>query len=109
MAGKMKIIVLSIACCTPTAALYDQEYIERINTALTKAGTEATIEKVTGTDAIFGLHDVDIEKLVPLFEKYGMAVAPVLFINGELVLYGGVPSVDKLIEVIDKAKGSNSP
>jgi hypothetical protein len=31
-----------------------------------------------------------------------MAVAPVLFINGELVFYDGVPSVEKLVEAIEK-------
>jgi spermidine synthase len=105
----MKIIVLSIACCEPSAALFDQEYIERINAALAKTGVEATVEKVAGTDAIFGLNNVSLEKLVPLFEKYGMAVAPVLFINGELMLYGGVPTIERLVEVIDKAKSSNQP
>lgn len=37
-----------------------------------------------------------------VFVQYGIAVAPALFINKELVLYGGVPSVEKLVEVIEK-------
>jgi hypothetical protein len=45
-----------------------------------------------------------VRKLWPLFNKYGMAVAPALFINGELTLYGVVPSVQKLVEVIEKAE-----
>jgi hypothetical protein len=31
----------------------------------------------------------------------------VLFVNGELALYGGVPTVEKLTEVIEKAKGGS--
>jgi protein-disulfide isomerase len=32
-----------------------------------------------------------------------MDAMPALFINGELVLYGGLPSIEKLSEVIGKA------
>jgi len=53
-------------------------------------------------DAFFGLKIGYIRKLRPLFNKYGMAVAPALFINDELMVYGGVPSVEKLVEVIEK-------
>jgi hypothetical protein len=103
----MRITLLSLACCLPASATSDQQYIERINTALGKASTEATIEKVSGLDAAFGMGNVDLSRLVPLFDKYGTSIAPVLFINGELALYGGVPTVEKLIEVIEKTKGSN--
>jgi protein-disulfide isomerase len=105
--GKMKITLLSLACCLPASAASDQQYIERINTALSKASIEATIEKVSGLDAAFGMGNVDLSKLVPLYDKYGTSVAPVLFINGELTLFGGVPTIEKLTEVIEKAKGSN--
>ena len=32
-----------------------------------------------------------------------MDAIPALFINGELALYGGVPSTEKLTEVVQKA------
>jgi protein-disulfide isomerase len=102
--GKIRITLLSLACCLPASAASDQHYIERINTALGKAGAEAVIEKVSGLDAAFGIRNVDLSKLVPLYDKFGTSVAPVLFVNGELALYGGVPTVEKLTEVIQKAK-----
>ena len=60
------------------------------------------MEVVSATAAFFGLKVGYIRKMLPLFNKYGMAVAPALFINKELVLYGVVPSVEKLVEVIEK-------
>jgi protein-disulfide isomerase len=105
--GKMRITLLSLACCLPASAASDQKYMERINTALAKASVEATIDKVSGLDAAFGMSNVDLSKLVPLYDKYGTSVAPVLFVNGELALYGGVPTVEKLTEVIEKAKGGS--
>jgi protein-disulfide isomerase len=107
MNSKMRITLLSLACCLPAAATFEQEYIERINAALVKADAEAILEKVSGLDAAFGTSNVDLSKLIPLYEKYGTAVAPVLFINGELALYGGVPTAEKLTDVIRKAKESN--
>lgn len=107
MNGKIRITLLSLACCLPASAASDQHYIERINTALGKAGAEAIIEKVSGLDAAFGISNVDLSKLVPLYDRYGTSVAPVLFVNGELALYGGVPTVEKLTEVIEKAKGGS--
>jgi protein-disulfide isomerase len=103
----MRITLLSLACCLPASATSDLQYIERINTALAKASVEATIEKVSGLDAAFGMSNVDLSKLVPLYDRYGTSVAPVLFINGELALYGGVPTVEKLTEAIEKTKGGN--
>jgi protein-disulfide isomerase len=103
----MRITLLSLACCLPASATFDQQYLERVNTALAKANVEATIEKVSGLDAAFGMSNVDLSRLVPLYDKYGTSVAPVLFINGELALYGGVPTIEKLTEVIEKAKGDN--
>lgn len=103
MTNKMKITVLSIACCNPSTANQDQQYISRIKEVLTKTNIEAQLEMVAASDAAFGLKTSYARKLLPLFNKYGMSVAPALFINGELVFYGGVPSVEKLTEAIQKA------
>jgi len=105
----MKITVFSVACCSPDPAFatYDQQYISRIREALKRLNVEAQVELFAATDAFFGLKVGYIRKMWPLFNKYGGAAAPALFINGELMLYGGVPTVDKLVEVIENAKKNN--
>jgi hypothetical protein len=100
----MKITILSLSCCNPTFAVHDQEYLSRINTALDRINAKAQVEILPATDAFFGSKSGHIGKLLPLFNKHGMSVAPALFINEELVLYGGVPPVEKIIEVIGKEK-----
>lgn len=102
MSNKMKITILSLTCCNPALAVYDQQYLSKIKEALEKVGVEAQVEVVTGTDAFFGLKLSYIRKLKPLFDKYGTAVAPALFINEELMLYGGVPTVERLVEILEK-------
>lgn len=100
----MKFTILSLSCCNPAFAVHDQEYVSRINKALDSINYKAQIEILPATDAFFGSKSGYIGKLVPLFNKHGMAVAPALFINEELVLYGGLPSVEKIIQVIEKEK-----
>jgi len=104
MNNKMKITVFSVACCSPNPAFasYDQQYISKIKEALKRINVEAQVELVAATDAFFGLKVGYFRKMWPLFNKYGEAAAPALFINGELTLYGGVPTVEKLVEVIEK-------
>lgn len=105
----MKITVFSFACCNPQQAVDDQQYIARIKKALDSTVVEAQVDSVFAIDALHGLDAEHIQQLRPLFDKYGMAVAPALFINGELVRYGVVPSVEELVEVIGKsAKKSNT-
>ena len=102
MKNKMKITVLSLACCNPAFAVDDEKYVSRIKEILSKISVDAQVNVVSASGAFFGLKTGYIRKIWPLFNKYGMAVAPALFINGELMLYGGVPSVEKLTEVIEK-------
>ena len=81
----------------------DEQYVSKVKEALSKRNVEATVEVVTATEARYGREVGDFSKLEPMFNKYGMDAMPALFINGELVLYGGVPSTEKLSEVIGKA------
>ncbi len=109
MTNKMKITVLSLSCCNPAFAPMDEQYVSKINEVLSKTKAEAKVEIVAATEALFGLKMGFVRKLMPLFNQYGTAVTPALFINGELVLYGGVPSMEKLTEVIQKADPSQKP
>jgi hypothetical protein len=109
MSNKMKITVLSAACCNPVSAPFDQQYIARIKEALDKTSVEAQVELLPATDAVFGMRIGFVKKLWPLFNKYGLAVAPALFIDGELVSYGGVPTVEKLVQVIEVNSKKDNP
>lgn len=103
MNNKMKITVFSFACCDPQQGVYDQQYLERIKEAVKRTSTEGQVNSVSATETLYGSNTEYIEQLRPLFNKYGMAVAPVLFINDELVLYGTIPSIEKLMEVIKES------
>ncbi|QLH74777.1 MAG: thioredoxin family protein [Methanomassiliicoccales archaeon] len=103
MANKLKLTVLSFSCCNPQFAAHDARYMKLIKDVLEKTGIEADIELVTVTEAMMSLTYAYMAPIRPLFQKYGSAVAPALFINETLALFGGVPTEEKLIEVLKKA------
>ncbi len=103
MANRMQISILSFSCCNPALKPMDEQYVSKVKEVLKKINVEAKVEVVTATEARYGREVGDFSKIGPLFNKYGMDAMPALFINKELILYGGVPSIEKLTEVIQKA------
>lgn len=103
MSSKMQIDILSAACCNPSAAIYDQQYEAKIKETLSKAKIDAQLEVITFSAALYSPKAEYLKKAQPLLDKYGVDALPALFINHELVLYGGVPSSEKLSQVIEKA------
>jgi protein-disulfide isomerase len=104
MADKIRMTILSFACCNPRLASYDQQYAERAREAIKAAEIEAEIDLVHATEAQMSTRYAFMAEIMPLFQKYGSAVTPALFINGKLFLYGGVPTLERLVEVLKKAK-----
>jgi hypothetical protein len=103
----MNIVVVSMACCNPALKPQDQLYLAKIREALAKTEVEAQVELVKATEMMASLGDDQLSALKPLIAKYGSAVAPAMFIDGELALYGGVPTLEKLISVISKIAGGS--
>ncbi len=106
MNSKIKITLLSFACCNPALATHDNRYIKVLKEALERTGVEADIEVAHVSEALMSLHYAYMHEIIPLFEKYGSAVGPALFIDNKLALYGGVPTLEKLIEVIKEKAAS---
>ncbi len=103
MPEKVKLVLLSFACCNPKFAGADKQYLERIKEAGTKMGLEFQIDIVHATEVMMAPdHFPWMRDALPLFMKYGSAIAPALFINEKLELYGGVPTLDRLMEAIKK-------
>ena len=103
MSNKIQIDILSAACCNPAVKIYDQQYENKIKEILAKAKIDAKLEVITFSAAVYSPKAEYLKKAIPLIDKYGLDTMPALFINRELVLYGGVPSTEKLSEVIEKA------
>jgi protein-disulfide isomerase len=101
---KLHLTILSFACCNPKLAPYDQQYAERLKEAAAKAEVDYDIDLVHATEARMSPKYTYLHEIMPLLNKYGSSVTPALFINGHLSLYGGVPALEKLVEVLEKAK-----
>ena len=101
---KLRLTILSFACCNPKLAPYDQQYAERIKEAAAQAEVEYEIDLVHATEARMSPKYTFLSEIMPLINKYGSSITPALFINSHLSLYGGVPTVEKLVETLQKAK-----
>ncbi|MCG7840403.1 MAG: thioredoxin family protein [Methanomassiliicoccales archaeon] len=108
MANKLRLTIFSVSCCHPQYAAYDKQYVDRLKQALQETGLEADLNLITATEAQLGIQHFYLAEIQPLFKKYGAAVAPALFINEHLKLYGGVPTLEKLKEVMMEAANDQS-
>jgi hypothetical protein len=100
MANKIKVTIFSVSCCQPQHAVYDKKYIDLIKQVLAETGLEADLDLVTATEAQMSMQYYFVGEIMPLYKKYGSGVAPALFVNERLKLFGGVPTPEKLKEVL---------
>jgi len=98
----MRISIVSVSCCNPALRSEDQQYLAKVRDALTKAKIEAQVKIVTIGEATSALSVETVGKVRHLFERHDLAIAPAMFIDDELVLYGGVPTTEKISEAIDR-------
>jgi hypothetical protein len=96
----MNITLISMSCCNPALKPQDQQYKRRVEEALAAAKVTAQIETASATDMMHRMSDTQAKKIMPLFKKHGAAVAPLMLIDGDIVFYGGVPTLEKLTETI---------
>ncbi len=98
----MKISILSVSCCNPAMRSEDQTYLAKVQEALAQSDVEAMVSIVTISEAFYSIGKDKVSALMPLWKKYGAALMPALLIDDELVLYGGIPTKEKIIEVISE-------
>jgi hypothetical protein len=101
----MIITLISMSCCNPALRPQDQQYKKRVEEALATAKVTGQIELASATDMMHSMSDVQAKKIMPLFKKHGAAVAPIMLIDGDIVFYGGVPTLEKLVETISARAG----
>lgn len=101
---KLRLAILSFACCKPNLAVHDQRYLEVIKEAAAQAEVEYELELIHASEARMAQSYNYMNEIMPLFNKYHDGVGPALFINRSLQLWGGVPTVEKLTETFQKAK-----
>ncbi len=103
-----EIVVLSLACCSPAMKKFDDQLLENLSEAVKRINISTEIKVVSGAD-LFATNQFEndyIKQIIPLAQKYGTAVAPLVFIDGKLKLYGGVPSIEKIIEVLKTCRSN---
>ncbi|OPY31784.1 MAG: hypothetical protein A4E32_01386 [Methanomassiliicoccales archaeon PtaU1.Bin124] len=101
----MKITILSISCCNPALKGEDEAYRTRVEEVLGQMNVPAQVNVMTITEAMSAMNDRTVAQLRPLVNKFGMSILPALLIDDDLALYGGIPTAEKMSEVIKKHAG----
>lgn len=100
---KTEIVVLSLACCSPAMKKFDDQLFENLHEAAKQVDIFAEIKFLSAVDVFaYGQIDNDyIKQVIPLAQKYGPGVAPLIFIDGKLEFYGGIPSIGKIVRILN--------
>ena len=108
MLSEGKVGYLSASCCNPLAASTDEQLVRNLKEAMADLGLDLEIhtETVTHAQAAMGsaLKDLDqrqngvVTKVMSLFSTKGLSAFPILFINGDVASYGGVPPKQEIVE-----------
>lgn len=105
---KNNIGVLSASCCDTTAGPKDEGLKKNLADAMAKVGDKRAVIVETITTAQQQMRELEaagdpaqkqlIQSVVALFQQNGLAIFPLLIINGRVAYYGGVPSAEMIEE-----------
>lgn len=109
---KNNIGVLSAACCDSTAGPKDESLKKNLLDAMAKSGDKRAVIIETITSAQKHMRTLEsaadagqkqlIQSVVALFQANGLAIFPLLIIDGRVAYYGGVPSAEAISERLQK-------
>jgi hypothetical protein len=101
---------LSASCCNPAAGPVDEQLVTNLKQAMANLGLDLTIYKETLTGAQAGMRSAMmhlslkqgkvVTKVMGLFNSKGMTAFPMLFVDGDVAFYGGVPSTAEIEEYL---------
>ena len=103
---KNNIGILSASCCDSTAGPKDEGLKKNLLDAMKNSGDKRTVVVETITAAQQHMRALEsqadtsqkqlIQNVVALFQANGLAIFPLLIINGRVAYYGGVPSAEMI-------------
>ena len=101
---KQNIGILSAACCDATGATKEAQLKNNLLQAMERESDARPVVVETITAAQRNMRQLEtqadaqqkrlIANVVQLFQSNGLSIFPILIINGRVVCYGGVPSVE---------------
>ncbi len=97
----VQVITVSGACCMPHLAQADRVLAKTMQEAIAKAGVPVEVRKVTLSGILAnseGLTPRQQASIMALFNRYGAACAPAVFVGEEIKFAGKQPTVEQLKE-----------
>ena len=109
---KNNIGILSAACCDATAGPKDEALKASVRQAMERTGDRRAVVVETITSAQQHMRALEaqtdlgqkllIQNVVTLFQAKGLAIFPLLIINGRVAFYGGVPPIAQIEERLQR-------
>jgi hypothetical protein len=111
---------LSASCCNPAAVPDDERLVANVKAAMQDLSLDLEIHKETLTHAQAGMRSAKarlspeqmavVNKVTSLFATRGLDAFPMLFVDGDLAFYGGLPSAAEIAEHMSgRLKGGADP
>jgi hypothetical protein len=99
---------LSASCCNPAAGPADEQLVGNVHDAMAQLDIDLELHKETLTHAQAGMRSARakldtqqmavVNKVTSLFSTQGLGAFPMLFVNGDLAFYGGIPSTTQIAD-----------
>lgn len=102
----IKVVTVSGACCMPHLAQADRVLAKTLKEAITSASIPVEVRKVSLSGILAnseGLTPKQQASIMALFNRYGAACAPAVFIGEELKFAGKQPTVEQLKDALAAA------
>jgi hypothetical protein len=107
------VVLVSARCCHPGAGPQDEALLDNVRNVLRERGIGCEPRVVTVTDLqsrylprmaqLSAEHRSLGEQILGLFSQRGLAVFPMLFVSGKLVVWGGVAPMSLLNRRLDES------
>lgn len=97
----LRITILTLTSVDPSLQEKDLEFAKVIREGLERLAIDANIEIIDLTQAKYSPDHRFVADIIPQYRQRGTRVSPVFFLNGELISFGKVPTVDEFVKVIE--------
>jgi len=97
----IRITIVTLASAEPELQSKDLEFAKVIRQGLERLGVDANIELIDFARAGESEDHRFVAALFPAYRTEGTGISPAFFLNGELISYGHVPTVDEFVKAIE--------
>jgi len=99
----LAIVIVGASCCNPAFAPLDKEVEQNVKKVLKEPNIPANLATASLAEILLkgrggGLSPEGVNEVRNMFGKYNLRAFPMVLVNNEIQIMGGVPTVEQLKE-----------